>query len=286
MQSNPLIERKRVTKYNLFPLDSYKLEHFEPAARFGVEDAEKSLEQIKNNPNKPDFENTILALETTGELMGDVASVFYNLLSTHSDNEFKALAQIISPMFAQFGSKLSTDAILFARVKEVYDNMDALNLNDEQKRLTELKYKSFVRNGAMLSDEDKNTLMQIDMEQSSLSPTYSQNVLNSTNAYELLILDKDELNGIPENSLKAAAYLAKQKGHKEGWMFNLQAPSIMPVITYASNRELRKKISIATALIANEGEFDNKENCKKIVKLRHKRANLLGFATHADYVLA
>ncbi|MDP8233067.1 MAG: M3 family metallopeptidase [Candidatus Zophobacter franzmannii] len=286
MQSNPLIERIRVTKYNVFPLDSYKLEHFEPAAKLSIEEAEIELQIIKDNKETPNFENTIFALETTGELMSDVASVFFNLLSTHSDNEFKALAQVLSPMFAKFGSQLSTDAILFAKVKAVYDNMDKLGLNSEQKRLTELKYKGFVRNGAMLDDAQKKQLMEIDMEQSKISPMYSQNVLNSTNAYSLLKTNKDELKGIPVNALKAAAYLAKQKGHDEGWMFNLQGPSLMPVLTYADNRELRKTISLAAADIGNVGEFDNKEHCKRITELRFKRANILGFGTHADYVLA
>ncbi len=286
MQSNPLIERKRVTSYNVFPLNEYKLEHFEPAAKLSVEQAQKDINAIKENTEEPNFENTVLALEESGALMGEVASVFYNLLSTHSDNEFKALAQVISPMFAQFGSKISTDEVLFNKVKTVYDNMDNLGLNDEQKRVTELKYKSFVRNGAKLTDEEKEKLLAIDMEMAGLTPKYSQNVLNSTNAYELLIEDKEELKGIPENALKAAAALARQKGHDKGWMFNLQAPSIMPVITYADNRELRKTISLAVSTIANNGEFDNKENCIRIANLRHQRANILGFNTHADYVLA
>jgi Zn-dependent oligopeptidase len=286
MQSNPLIERTRVSKYNVFPLDSYKIEHFEPAAKLGIEQAEADIQRVKDNKEEPNFENTILALETAGELMSDVASVFFNLLSTNSDNEFKALAQVLSPMFAQFGTKIMTDAALFARVKSVYENMDKLDLNSEQKRLVELKYKGFVRNGAMLDDEKKKELMAIDMEMSSISPKYSQNVLNSTNAYELLITDEKEVSGIPVNSLKAAEFLAKQKGHDKGWMFNLQAPSIMPVLSYADNRELRKTIALASGSIANEGEFDNKENCKKMANLRHKRANLLGFGTHAEYVLA
>ncbi len=286
MQSNPLIERKRVTDYNVYPLNEYKLEHFEPAAKLSVEEAQKELDAIKDNTEEPNFDNTILALEETGALMSDVASVFFNLLSTHSDNEFKALAQVISPMFAQFGSKLSTDEVLFSKVKAVYDNMDNLNLNDEQKRVVELKYKGFVRNGAMLPKEEKEKLLAIDMEMAGITPKYSQNVLNSTNAYELHITDINELKGIPENALKAAAYLAKQKGKEEGWMFNLQAPSIMPVITYADNRELRKTISLAVSKIANEGEFDNKENCIQIANLRQKRANILGFNTHSDYVLA
>jgi Zn-dependent oligopeptidase len=283
MNENPLLWEARVGKWKAIPFDKLKNEHFMPTIEWGLKKAKEAVKAIKENNDKPTFENTILALENSSEMLEEATNIFYNLMNCESDDEFKKLAQEIGPMLSQFHNELYTDEILFEKVKNVYQNPK--DLNQEEARLLETNYKSFARNGALLNDSAKKRMQEIDMELSQLSPTFSHNVLSSTNAFSLHITDKEELEGLPESALQAAAHLAQQKGYKEGWLFNLQFPSIQPILTYAKNRELRKKISIAYGSRAFRDKFDNQEILKKIAQLRYERAQILGYNTVADYVL-
>jgi len=271
------------TPFDTIPFDKIRLEHFMPAIEEGLKDARESIQVIKDNPEKPNFDNTILALQINGELLDEVTTVYFNLYGAESNDEFKALAQKISPMLAQFQSQVMTDSELFKRVEKVYKNQEGLN--PEQKRLVEHYYKQFVRNGANLPPEKKKKLEEIDKELSTLSPKFSQNVLKSTNAFELHITDEKDLDGLPEGAKEAAAFTAKKKGKDGGWLFNLQIPSVLPIYKYAKNRKLREKINRAYGARAFNDEFDNREILMRIAQLRQERAELLGYKTHAQYVL-
>ncbi|MCL2063831.1 MAG: M3 family metallopeptidase [Candidatus Cloacimonetes bacterium] len=273
------------TKYGAVPFDLIKLEHYMPAIEKGLEIAREKIKKIKENPEKPNFQNTIVAIGEASHELDCPVRVYFYLLGAESNNEFKTLAEKISPMLSQYNSEISTDEIIFDRVKSVYENMNNENLDDEQKRLLERSYKSFVRNGALLDSEKKKELLEINNQMSVLSPQFSKNLLNSTNAFSYHTTDASEVEGLSENDLKAAEFRAKQKNHESGWLFNLQAPSLIPVMTYAKNRELRKKINLAFNSRSFKDENDNQEIVLKQVKLRQKRANLLGYKTHADYVL-
>ncbi|MCB5266116.1 MAG: M3 family metallopeptidase [Candidatus Cloacimonetes bacterium] len=300
MQVNPLLRKENTHRLKAIPFDEIKLEHFMPAIEEGLKIARREIEKLKNNPEAPTFENTILPLDNGGVELDYATTVYFNLLSAHSDNEFKALAQKISPMLAEFGSSIATDPKIFERVKAVYDaevlnkpkptvpkdfsDKEALK-KAERYRLIERKYKSFIRGGAMLKAEDKKRFTEIAMESSQLAPRFSDNVLNATNAYELHLTDPKDVEGIPENALEAAAFLAKKKGKDGGWSFSLQPSSVTPLLTYCKNRETRKKISTAYSSRAFNDEWDNQDLIKRTLELRKERALLLGYANHADYVL-
>jgi len=285
IKNNPLLNGKRFGKYEAVPFDLFKLEHFEPAFDYALEMAKNDIKLIKENKEKPTFENTIVALETAGELLNYVTSIYYNLYGVESDNKFKDLSQKFSPQLSEYSSMISMDSVLFEKVKSVFNDKQNLNLNKEDMRLLENSYKGFVRNGALLDDEKKEELKKISKEISTLSPQFSQNLLNATNAFELYIENEEELDGLPENAKAAASFLAKNKGKKSGWMFNLQPTSIMPILKYAKNRELRKKIHKAYSSRGNGKEFNNQEILRKIASLRFKKAQLLGYKTHAEYIL-
>ncbi|MDP8314224.1 MAG: M3 family peptidase, partial [Candidatus Celaenobacter antarcticus] len=195
------------TPFDTIPFDKLKIEHFMPAIEEGLKVARENVKAIKDDPASPDFDNTILAMQTSGELLDEVTTVYFNLYSAESNDEFKALAQKISPMLAEFQTQVLTDSDLFKKVEKVYKNQESLNA--EQKRLVEHYYKQFVRNGANLPPEKKKKLEEIDKELSTLSPKFSQNLLKSTNAFELYITDEKDLEGLPEGAKEAAAYAAK-----------------------------------------------------------------------------
>ncbi len=289
-QKNPFIEafekRSFQTRDEAIPFDQLKLEHFVPALDFGIEKARKKIQQLKDNPAPADFDNTIIALETASEDYETVQSVYFNLFSAEASEELQALAKEISPKSAAFASEIALDDKLFARIKAVHESLGTANLNAEQVRLVEKYYKDFSRNGALLSPENKDKLRQIDQELSLLGPQFSENVLKATNAFELITDRKADLVGLPEGVIEAAAQDAERKGHPGKWLFNLQAPSFLPFMQYAQNRELRKKLWLAYNSRSFKDTFDNQEVVKKIVKLRHDRAQLLGFATHADFILS
>jgi peptidyl-dipeptidase Dcp len=287
---NPFLEasekRSYQTRDEAIPFDQIKLEHFLPALDHGIEKARANIKKLKDNTGPATFENTIMALETASEEFEAVQSVYFNLFSAEASEELQALAKDISPKSAAFSSEIALDDKLFQRIKEVFDKRESAGLKPEQIRLVEKYYKDFSRNGALLSEADKGKLKQIDQELSLLGPQFSENVLKATNAFELVIEQKSDLVGLPDGVIEAAAQDAERKGHKGKWLFNLQAPSFLPFMQYAQNRELRKKLWLAYNSRAFKDTFDNQEVVKKIVKLRHNRALLLGFKSHADFILS
>ncbi|GAA3778937.1 M3 family metallopeptidase [Flavobacterium ginsengiterrae] len=273
------------TKHNTAPFSQIKIEDYVPAFQEGIKLAKAEIDAIVNNPDAPTFENTIVAVDFSGDILDRLSSVFFNLNSAETNDEMQKIAQEVSPWLSEFGNDIRLNADLFARVKAVYDQKESLNLNPEQTTLLDKKYKSFSRNGANLPEDKKNQLREIDKELSKLSLQFGENVLAETNNFELHLTDEKDLSGLPEGTIEAARLLAKNQ-EKEGWIFTLDHPSYVPFLTYADNRELRKKMAIAFGAKAFQGnEFDNQENVLKIAKLRHERANLLGYKTHAHFVL-
>jgi len=276
---------KFTTKHNTAPFSEIKNEDYFPAFQEGIALAKAEIDAIVNNPEAPTFANTIEAMDYSGAILDRISSIFFNLNSAETSDEMQKIAQQVSPLLSEFGNDITLNADLFARVKAVYEQKDKLNLNTEQTTLLDKKYKSFSRNGANLSEEKKSELREIDKELSKLSLQFGENVLAETNAFQLHLTDAKELAGLPEGTIEAARSLAKSE-EKEGWIFTLDHPSYLPFMTYADNRELRKKLAIAFgARSFQNNEFDNQEIVLKIAKLRHKRANLLGYKTHAHFVL-
>ena len=273
------------TKYNTAPFSKIKNEDFLPAFQKGIELAKAEIDAIVRNPIKPTFENTIEALAFSGDVLDRISSIFFNLNSAETNDEIQKIAQEVSPLLSEFGNDVRLNPDLFARVKTVYEQREKLNLNPEQTTLLDKKYKSFSRNGANLSEDKKNQLREIDKELSKLSLQFGENVLAETQAYQLHITNEADLAGLPEGTIEAAHSLAKSL-EKEGWIFTLDYPSYVPFVTYADNRELRKKIAIAFGAKGfQNNEFDNQEIVLKIAKLRFDRAQVLGYATHAHFVL-
>jgi len=273
------------TKHNTAPFSQIKIEDYVPAFQEGIALAKAEIDAIVNNPEAPTFENTIVAMDFSGDILDRLSSIFFNLNSAETNDEMQKIAQEVSPLLSEFGNDIRLNADLFARVKAVYDQKESLNLNPEQTTLLDKKYKSFSRNGANLPEDKKNQLREIDKELSKLSLQFGENVLAETNNFELHLTDEKDLAGLPEGTIEAARLLAKNQ-EKEGWIFTLDYPSYVPFLTYADNRELRKKMAIAFGAKAfQNNEFNNEENVLKIAKLRHERANLLGYKTHAHFVL-
>ncbi|MBY0067807.1 M3 family metallopeptidase [Empedobacter falsenii] len=282
--ANPLLE-KFETPFESAPFSKIKIEDYKPAFIQAIEEAKAEIDAITANPEAPTFANTIEAMELSGEKLGRISSIFFNLNSAETNDEIQEIAQEVSPLLSEFGNDVRLNQNLFERIKVVYNQKDSLNLTDEQAYLLEKKYKGFSRNGANLNEEDKNKLREIDKQLAMLSLQFGQNILAETNAYELIITDENDLKGLPQYAIDQAKADAEQKNH-EGWLITLQAPSYIPFMQYAENRELREKLFRANGVKAYQNnEFNNEENVKNIVKLRHERAKILGYKTHADYVL-
>jgi len=282
--NNPLLEIFN-TPFSTAPFSLIKNEHFKPAFIKGIALARQEIDTIINNPETPTFENTIASLDFSGQILDRISSVFFNLNSAETSDEIQKIAQEVSPMLTEFSNDITLNAALFKRVQFIYNVKNNLNLSVEQDTLLTKKYKSFVRNGANLNEADKTALRKIDTELSKLKLKFGENVLAETNAYELHLTNKGDLKGLPEGVIEAAEMTAKEK-NKEGWVFTLDYPSYIPFVTYANNRALRKSIAIAAgAKSFQNNEFDNQETVLNLVKLRHKRANLLGYKTHAHFVL-
>jgi len=273
------------TKHNTAPFSQIKIEDYKPAIELNIKTAKAEIDAIINNKSQATFENTIEALDNSGQLLDRATSIFFNLNGAETNEEMQKLAQDLSPILTAHGNDIMLNKKLFQRVKSVYDQRKKLKLTPEQMMLLEKSYKSFARNGALLNENDKQKLRKIDEEMSLLALKFSENILAETNNYQLHITDKKRLDGIPENALTMAEKLAKSKD-KEGWIFTLQYPSYQPVTTYAKDRELRKEMSIAFGSKGfQKNEFNNLENIKRIVALRHERAKLLGYETHSNFVL-
>ena len=273
------------TAFDAAPFDLIQVYEFKPAFDYAIFQAKNEIEKIVSNLEEPTFENTVEALEFSGMKLDRISSIFFNLNSAETNEEMQALAQEISPELSNFSNDIYQNAALFKRVEAVYKNAENLNLNGEQKELLLKKYQGFVRNGALLEQFEKNALRQIDVELSKLSLTFSENLLKETQEFFLQIKEKSDLSGLPDFVVEAAREEAQQR-KLEGWVFTLDYPSYIPFVTYADNRELRKKMTIAFGAKGfKNNSFDNQENVRRIAKLRLERANLLGFANHAEYVL-
>ena len=273
------------TKHNTAPFSEIKNEDYLPAIQEGITLAKAEIYAIIKNPETPTFENTIVAMDYAGEILDRASSIFFNLNSAETNDEMQKIAQEVSPLLSEFGNDITLNPELFARVKAVYDSKECLKLSPEQSTLLDKKYKSFSRNGANLAEDKKNQLREIDKELSKLSLQFGENILAETNAFEMHLTDDKDLSGLPEGTIEAARSLAKAQD-KEGWIFTLDHPSYVPFMTYADNRELRKKLAIAFGARGfQNNEFDNQEIVLKIAKLRFERAQLLGYTTHAHFVL-
>lgn len=280
---NPLLTDFN-TPFGAPPFDKIENKHYLPAFEQAIKEARQEIEAIIKNTEAPTFENTIEAMEHSGERLGTISSIFFNLNYAETNDEMQAIALQVSPMLTEYSNDISLNPELFARVKAVYDARETLNLNPEQARLLEKSYKGFARNGASLSEEDKQKYRTITSELSDISLKFDQNILSATNAFTIHITDSTQLSGLPQFAIAGFAEEAKSR-NLEGWVITLQAPSLIPFLTYSDNRELKKQLWTASNTKCVGGEFDNVDNVKRIANLRLELANLLGYPTYADYVL-
>jgi len=280
---NPLLTES-AAPFGAPQFDKIKTEHYLPAFDAAIAEAKAEIDAIVSNPDEPTFENTIEAMEYSGKTLNTVAGIFYNLMEANTNDQMQAIAEEIAPKMSEFSMYVSLNKDLFERVKAVYEKKDELGLAQDQMTLLEDNYKDFVRGGANLSDEDKALYSKWAEELSLTTLAFSKNVLAATNAYTLNITDEADLAGLPEYVKTMGAETAAEKG-MEGWAFTLDYPSYGPFLKYSTVRDLRRQIWTAYNTRATSGEFDNSENVKKIVDLRIKMANILGYETYADYAL-
>lgn len=281
-RKNPFFAKSYGTPHDTAPFNEIRLEDYEPAFMEGIRQDDALTEQIINNPEPPTFDNTI-AFNIPDNLLGRVSNVFFNLLSAETNDEMDALAQKMSPILTEHANNILLNEKLFARVKAVYEQHR--ELSQEEQMLLEKTYDGFIRSGANLSAEDKDKLRAINTELAQLTLQFSQNNLKETNLFQLHITAQDNLSGLPDSAIEAAALAAKEK-QLEGWLFTLHAPSYNPFMTYADNRELRKQMYMARNTICiHDNEYSNTDIVKRIVNLRRERVQLLGFNTYADFVL-
>jgi peptidyl-dipeptidase Dcp len=284
-ESNPFF-RPWTTPFGVPPFEQIKNEHFLPAIQRGIDEQKREVEAIASNPAAPTFANTLVALDAAGELMQKVQGVFSNLTSAETNDQLQAIARQVAPRLAALRDDIVLNPQLFARVKAVWERRTSLKLDAEQRKLLEETYKTFVRGGANLGPEQQRRLRAINEELSVLSVRFGDNLLKETNAYRLVIDKKEDLAGLPETAVAAAAEAARSAGLPGKWVFTLQAPSIWPFLSYADNRELRRQILEAYISRCDHGDqYDNKPILTKIATLRAERARLLGYPTHAHYVL-
>ncbi|MEZ4876562.1 MAG: M3 family metallopeptidase [Flavobacterium sp.] len=280
-----VLTQRFTTKYETAPFSVIKMEDYKPAFEENIKNTKAEIDAIINNPDVPTFENTLEALDFAGYPLDRLSSIFFNLNSAETTDEMQKIAQEVSPLLTEFGNDITLNEDLFKRIKAVYDAKDSLNLTTEQHTLLDKKYKGFVRNGALLNEEQKKKLREIDTQLAKLKLTFGENVLAETNNYHLQITNEADLKGLPEGVVEAAKAEAENR-QLDGWVFTLDMPSYLPFMTYADNRELRKELAIAAGKKGfQNNEYDNQNNVKDIVRLRHERANLLGYASHAHFVL-
>lgn len=278
--SNPLL-----SSFDLVPFSAIKNEHYLPAIKAAIAQAKNEIEDIYINEEEPTFENTIAALDYSGNQLSRLSVLFFNIYSSNADDEIQHIAMEVSPLLSEFGNDVNLNEKLFHRIKAVYEKKDSLSLTTEQQTLLENTFKNFARNGALLNELQKDELRELDKEMSQLSLVFGAKVLNDTNAYQLLINNESDLAGLPKDNVDEAKAAAKAKD-KEGWLFTLDYPVYLPFVTYIQNRELRKKMVLAkSALGFQNNENNTEETLLTIAKLKIKKANLLGYKTYADYVL-
>ncbi|MBR2191726.1 MAG: M3 family metallopeptidase [Bacteroidaceae bacterium] len=273
------------TPHETVPFDKISIDDFEPAILKGIEEEDKHIDAIVNNPQAPTFENTIEALENSGELLQKVTEVFFNLISAETTDEMDELAQKLSPLLSEHENNITLNEKLFERVKSVYENTDKETLTQEQRMLLQSCYDSFVRNGANLKEDDKQTYRRLTSELGVLSLQFSQNKLKDQNAFTLHVTDEADLEGLPESAIDAAKEEAKGR-NMEGWVFTLQAPCYGPFLTYSAKRELRQQMYMAyNTICTHDNENNNINIVKQIVNHHREIAQLLGYKTYADYTL-
>lgn len=274
------------TAFEVAPFDQIKLEHYKPAIESLIKSSLEEIDQIANATDTATFENTIVAMDLSGKELSRAAEVFFNLNSAETSDEMQGIAAELSPLLSDYGTAIMQNEQLFARVKAVYETADQSSFDAEDKMLLEKSYKGFIRSGANLNDVDKKKYAAISKELSMLQLKFGENVLAETNAYELILENEADLSGLPQGAIDAAALAAEEKGYKDQWLITLQAPSYVPFMEYADNRELREKLFKAYMSKAFKGDdLDNQENVKQIVKLRNELVALLGYESYADYVL-
>lgn len=281
--SNPFLSKYR-TPYGTAPFDQIKTEHYEPAFEAGIRQHQQEIDAIVNQRSIPTFENTIEALDRSGDLLTRVSSVFFALLSAESNDEMMEISQRISPKLSEHSNNINLNEGLFQRVKAVYDNREKMNLTPEQTMLLTETYNGFVRSGANLSGADKERYRQLSSELSQLTLTFGQNALKETNRFSMLLTDETALEGLPQGIIEAAAELAREEG-KEGWLFNLSYPSYVPFMKYSSRRDLREKMYRAYNSRCTGGEYNNLDIMKRIAEVRLEIARLMGKNTYAEYAL-
>ncbi|EAQ38654.1 peptidyl-dipeptidase [Dokdonia sp. MED134] len=280
LTSNPLLQ-----DFNEAPFNTIKDEHFKPAFIEAIQINRNEIDAITNNTEAPTFQNTIAALDYSGQQLDRISSVFFNLNSAETSEAIQKIAQEVSPLLTAFSNDVTLNETLFERIKSIYAQKDDLDLSVEEKTLLEKKYKSFARNGANLPENKKSRLREIDTALAKLKLSFGENILAETNSYELHLTNEEDLAGVPASAKEAFAAEAASRD-KEGWVVTLDYPSYIPFMKYADNRELRKKLSLAFGSKAFKGnEYDNQKNVIEIVNLRHERAQLLGYDTHAHFVL-
>ncbi|MBP7220241.1 MAG: M3 family metallopeptidase [Paludibacteraceae bacterium] len=283
--ANPFLTARYTTPYQTVPFNEIKEEHYKEAFLKGIEEQLTEIDSLLANKTTPTFENTIVALEKTGDLISRTSAVFFNLLHAETNDTLENLAQELSPILTEHSNKIYQNQALFERVKAVYAQKETLTLTAEQQQLLENTYQAFVRSGAELSEKDKQTYTELSTKLSQLTLTFSQYVLKETNAYSYVITDEKELDGLPDYAKEAAAEKAKAK-NQEGWLIDLSMPSYLPIMQYATNRELRKKLYFAYNTKGNQGnEYDNKQTITDIVNTRLQLAQLMGYSNYATYKL-
>jgi len=284
-EMNPLLE-EYTTPFGVPPFNQIKTEHYLPAFREGIKQQEAEIDAIVTNDEPAGFTNTIVALDNSGEILRKASGVFYRLRSADTNDELEAIAEELVPIMSEHRSNILLNEQLFARIKTVYDSRDSLELDEEGQQLLDKTYKRFVRGGANLSDEDKEKLRSIDEKLSMLSLKFGKNLLAEANNYKLVIEDEADLSGLPESVISAAAETASKAGLDGKWVFTIKKPSWIPFLQYADNRDLREELYKAMYMQGNnDDEYDNKDIIGQIVNLRIERANLLGYKSHADYML-
>ena len=284
--SNPLLTEQQ-TPFGVPAFDQIKVEHYMPAFEAAIQANQAEIDAIINNPAAPTFENTVEALDRTGELLDKVVGVFFNVLEADGNDEMNKIAEQVTPMLSALSDGIILNDKLFQRVKTVYEQKDDLNLNPEQMRLLTETYKQFAQNGANLPEDQKKRLMEINQELGLLSLQFGNNVVAETNAYQLFITDENELKGLPESAKAAAKEEATAAGRPDAWLFTPKRTSFTPVLQYCENRELRKELLMAYTTRGNhDNEFDNKDIIVKTMQLRVEKARLFGYSNPADYILA
>lgn len=282
---NPFLT-EYATPFGVPPFEKIKLEDYKPAFLQGMEEQAQEINAIVNQRSVPDFENTIVTLDQSGQLLRNVSAAFFGQNSANTNDEMQALSRELSPLLSKHGDDISLNSRLFARVKEVYDNQAKFNLDKEQTKLLEETYKDFVRGGANLDSTKQTVLRELNSEISMLQLTFGQNMLKETNAFQLIIEKQEDLSGLPENLIANAAEAAKEAGMEGKWLFTLQNPSVMPFLQYSDKRDLREKIFKGYINRGNNGnEADNKEVVKKLLTKRLEKAKLMSYDDYASFVL-